>query len=57
MAEDRRAFGITRDWSTTALDPGVCTLQHSKGVDMVVWVSGEKKAFDNRQRKRRGGHG
>ena len=28
MAEDRRVFGITGDWSTAALDPGFW-VQHS----------------------------
>ena len=31
VAEDRRMFGITGDWSTAVLDPGVWyTAQHAK---------------------------
>ena len=34
VAEDRRVFGITGDWNTTALDPGVwyTVTQYAKGV-------------------------
>ena len=53
MAEDRRLFGITGDWSTAALDPGVwySTVCEEGCRCMAAWV-GEEKASVNRQSKR-----
>ena len=54
VAEDRRLFGITGDWSTAALDPGVwySTVRERGCRFMVVWVKEEEKASEHRQRKR-----
>ena len=54
VAADRRLFGITGDWSTAALDPGVWySTVHGGGCRfMAAWVKEEEKAFEYRQRKR-----
>ena len=55
VAEDLRLFGITGDWSTAALDPGVwySTAVHQGGCRfMVAWVKEEENASKHRQRKR-----
>ena len=55
MAEDRRVFGNTGDWSTAALDPGIWYSTVYEGGCcrfMGAWVKEEKKAPVNRQRKR-----
>ena len=47
VAENRRLFGITGDWSTTALDPGVwySTVREGGYSCMVAWVKEEENAF------------
>ena len=54
MAEDRRLFGITGDWSTAALDPGVWygTVHEGGSRFMAAWVKEDEKASKHRQRKR-----
>ena len=54
MAEDRRLFGIARDWSTAALDLEVWrSTVHEGGCRfMAAWMGGEEKASVHRQRKR-----
>ena len=54
VAEDLRLFGITGDWSTAALDPGVWYSTVSEGGCrfMAAWVKEEEKASIHRQRKR-----
>ena len=54
MAEDLRLFGITGDWSTAALDPGVWySTAHEEGCRfMAAWVNGEENASKQRQKKR-----
>ena len=54
MAENRRLFGITGDWSTAALDPGVWYSTVGEGGCrlMATWVKEEEKAYKHRQRKR-----
>ena len=58
VAEDRRLHGlhgITRDWSTTGLDPGVWYSTVREGgcrFIMAAWVKEEEKASEHRQRKR-----
>ena len=53
-AEDRRLFGITGDWSTAALDPGVwySTLCEGGFRFMDAWLREEEKASENQQMKR-----
>ena len=53
MAEDLPLFGITGDWSTAALDPGVyyCTVRKGGCRLMVAWVKQEEKSSEHRQRK------
>ena len=55
VVEDRRLFGITGDWSTAALDPGVwySTAWEGGCRFMTAWVREEEKASENRQRKKR----
>ena len=54
VADDLRLFGITRDWSTTALDPGVWySAVHEGGCRfMAAWVKEEENAPNQRQKKR-----
>ena len=54
MAEDRRVFGITGDWSTAALDPEVwySTVREEGCSFMAAWVKEEENASEHRQRKR-----
>ena len=54
VAGERRVFGITGDWSTAALDPGVRYSTVCKGCCrfMAAWMRGEEKAPKNRQRKK-----
>ena len=54
MADDLRLFGITGDWSTAALDPGVWySTVHQGGCRfMATWVKEEENASQHRQRKR-----
>ena len=56
MAEDRRLFGMTADWSTVVLNPGVWYRTIRKGCCrfMVACVKEEEKASEHRQRKREG---
>ena len=55
MADDLRLFGITGDWSTAALDPGVWhSAVHEGGCRfMVAWVKEEENASNQRQGKRK----
>ena len=54
VAEDLRLFGITGDWSTAALDPGVwySTICEGGRRFMAAWVKEEEKASEHRQRNR-----
>ena len=55
MADDLWLFGITGDWSTAALDPGVWyySIVHEGGCRfMAAWVKEEENASKHRQRKR-----
>ena len=54
VAEDRRLFGITGDWSTAALDPEVwySTVREGSCRFMAAWVKEEEKASEHRHRKR-----
>ena len=54
MAEDRRLSGITGDWSTAALDPGVwCIIVREGGCRfMATWVKEEEKASGHRKKKK-----
>ena len=54
MVKDFRVFGITGDWSTSALDPGTWYNVVCKGDCrfMTALVREEEKAADSRQRKR-----
>ena len=47
-------FGITEDWSTAPLDPGVWCSTVCEGVYsfMAAWMREEEKASENRQGKR-----
>ena len=47
-------YGITGDWSTAALDPGVwySTVREGGCRFMDAWVREEEKVFENRERKR-----
>ena len=53
-AEDCRVVGITGDWSTAALDPGVwySTVREGGCRFMAAWAREEEKASENQQRKR-----
>ena len=57
VADDLRLFGITGDWSTAALDPGVWySTVHEGGCRfMAAWVKGEENASNQRQKKREAG--
>ena len=54
VADNFRLFGITGDWSTAALDPGVWySTVHEGGCRfMAAWMKEEKNASKHRQRKR-----
>ena len=54
VADDLRLFGITGDWSTVALDPGVWySAEHEGGCRvMAAWVKEEENASNQRQKKR-----
>ena len=54
VADDLRLFGITGDWSTAALDPGVgySTIHEGGCRFMAAWVKEEENASKHRQRKR-----
>ena len=54
MADDIRLSGITGDWSTAALDPGVWySVVHEGGCRfMAAWVKEEENASNQRQKKR-----
>ena len=55
MAEDRRLFGFTGDWSTAALDPEVwySTVREGGCRFMAAWVKEEEKASEHWQRRGR----
>ena len=54
VADGLRLFGITGDWSTAALDPGVWySTVHEGGCRfMAAWVKEEENASKHRLRKR-----
>ena len=54
MADDLRLFGITGNWSTAALDPGVWyNIVHEGGCRfMAAWLKEEENASNQRQKKR-----
>ena len=54
MAEILRLFGITGDWSTAPVDPGVwySTVREGGCRFMAAWVKEKGKGFEHRQRKR-----
>ena len=54
VGDDLRLFGITGDWSTAALDPGVWySTVHEGGCRfMAAWVKEEENASNQRQKKR-----
>ena len=54
VAEDRRPFGITGDWSTIAFDLGIgCSTAREGGCRfMAAWVKEEEKTSEHRRRKR-----
>ena len=54
MTDDIRLFGITGDWSTATLDPGVWySTVHEGGCRfMAAWVKGEENASKQWQKKR-----
>ena len=54
VADDRRLFGITGDWSTATLDPGVWygTVREEGCRVTAAWVKEEERASEYRQRKR-----
>ena len=54
VAEDRWVFGITSDWSTAALDPGVWhIIDCEEGYRfMAAWVREDENASETRQRKK-----
>ena len=49
MAEDLRLFGITGDWSTAALNPGVWhgTVREGGCVSVAAWQKEEEKASEH----------
>ena len=55
VAEDLRLSGITGDWNTAALDPGVCysTVQDGGCRFMAAWAKEDEKSLEHRQRKRK----
>ena len=54
MADDPLLFGITGDWSTAALDPGVWySTAHEGGCRfMAAWAREEENASNQRKKKR-----
>ena len=54
VADDLRLFGVTGDWKTAALDPGVWynTVQEGGCRFMAAWVREEENASNQRQKKR-----
>ena len=54
MAENLRLFGVTGNWSTAALDPGVwySTVREGGCRFMAAWVKEEEKVSEHRQRRR-----
>ena len=54
VADDLRLIGITGNWSTAALDPGVWySTVHEEGCRfMAAWVKEEEHASKHRQKKR-----
>ena len=54
VAEDRRLFGITGNWFTAALDPGVwhSTVREGGCRLMAAWVREKENASERRQGKR-----
>ena len=54
MAEDRWLFGITGDWSTAALDPGVwCSTVREGGCRfMAAWMKEDVRASEHLKKKR-----
>ena len=54
VADDLRLFGLTGDWSTAALDPGVwyCTVHEGGCRFMAAWVKEQENASRQRQKKR-----
>ena len=54
VADDLRLFGITRDWSTAALDPGVWySAVHEGGCRfMAAWMKEEETSSNQRQKNR-----
>ena len=59
VAEDRRVFGITGDWRTTALDPGVwySTVCEGGYRFMAAWTREEEKGVRKPAREERGERG
>ena len=55
VADDLWLFGVTGDWSTTALDPGAWyNTVHEGGCRfMAAWVREEENASNQRQKKRK----
>ena len=53
VADDLRLFGITGDWSTAVLDPGVwyITVHEGDCRFMAAWVKEEENASNQRQKK------
>ena len=54
VADDLRLFGITGDWSTAALDPGVwySAIHEGECRFMAAWVKEEENAFTHRHKRR-----
>ena len=57
MVDDLRLFGITGNWSTAALDPGVWYSIYTRSSEggcglMAAWVKEEENASNQRQKKR-----
>ena len=59
VADDLRLFGITGDWSTTALDPGAWySTVHEGGCRfMAAWVREEECVQSTRVEEERSGRG
>ena len=54
MAGDLRLFGITRDWSSAALDPGVWySTVHEGGCRFMAARAKEEQNASNRRQKKR----
>ena len=54
VTDDLQLFGITGDWGTAALDPGVWySAVHEEGCRfMAAWVKEEENTSNKRQKKR-----